>query len=190
MDPKAAMRAEVRAARDALSTAVHRNLSARISARVLELPAWRDANCVLLYISFGMEFDTAQLVSAVLTHDKQLYLPRVNRDHNILEIHRVSDPAHETAPGAFGIREPRVECALADLGKIDFVLVPGVAFTPQGDRLGYGRGYYDRLIRELRHRPLLAAAAFALQIRAQIPINDGDQRVDLVITEHTSYHAG
>ena len=117
------MRSEVLAARDALSTAVHRNLSARISARVLELPAWRDANCVLLYISFGMEFDTAQLVSAALTHEKQLYLPRVNRDHNILEIHRVSDPAHETVPGAFGIREPRVECAPADLGKIDFVLV-------------------------------------------------------------------
>jgi|SRR5208282_1066932 len=189
-DPKAALRAEVLAARDALPAATRHELNTRISARVLELPVWRDAHCVLLYLSFGTEFDTAQIISSALAHGKQLCLPRVNRGRDTLKIHLVSDPAHETAPGAFGIREPRIECTRADLDQIDFVLVPGVAFTPQGDRLGYGRGYYDRLIRELNHRPLLAAAAFALQIREQIPISAGDQRVDLIITEQTSYRAG
>jgi 5-formyltetrahydrofolate cyclo-ligase len=188
-DSKAVLRAKVLAARDALPAEIHCDLNKRISARVLELPVWRDANCVLLYLSFGKEFDTAQLVSAALARGKQLCLPRVNRDSNTLEIYRVSDPVQETAPGAFGIREPRVECGRADLDKIDFVLVPGIAFTPHGDRLGFGRGYYDRLICELSHRPLLVAAAFTLQIRAQIPIGDGDRRVDWIITEQTSYRA-
>ncbi len=189
-DPKAALRAEVLAARDALPAATRHELNIRISERVLELPAWRNAHCVLLYLSFGTEFDTAQIISAALAQNKQLCLPRVNRSRDILDIHRVSNLARETAPGAFGIREPHVACARADLDQIDFVLVPGVAFTPHGDRLGYGRGYYDRLIRELHHRPLLAAAAFALQIREQIPISAGDRRVDLIITEQTSYRAG
>ncbi len=189
-DPKAALRAEALAARDALPAATRHELNTRISTRVLELPAWHGAHCVLLYLSFGTEFDTAQIISAALAQNKQLCLPRVNRGRDILDIHRVSDPVLETTPGAFGIREPRIECPHADLEQIDFVLVPGIAFTPHGDRLGYGRGYYDRLIRELNHRPLLAAAAFALQIREPIPISAGDQRVDLIITEQTSYRAG
>jgi len=190
-DSKAALRAEIRAARDALPAETRRDLSARISERVLELDAWRDAGCVLLYLSFGGEFDTAQLVADALARGKQLCLPRVNRDRNHLEIHQVRDLAHETAPGAFGIREPLAACPRADIRKIDFVLVPGVAFTPRGDRLGYGRGYYDRLIREHGYcRPLLVAAAFALQIREQIPTGDSDQRVDWVITEQALYRAG
>ena len=187
VDPKAALRAEIRAARDALPAAARDELGARISARVLALDAWRDAGCVLLYLSFGSEFDTAPLVAAAVGGGKRLCLPRVDRERGTLDIHHVGDPARDTAPGAFGVREPRAECARAEPGAVDFVLAPGVAFTPRGERLGYGGGYYDRLLGTLRAPSV--AAAFALQMREHIPVGGHDRRVDWVITEQTSYRA-
>jgi len=182
------LRAEIRAARDALPAAARRALGARISARVLELDAWHAAGGVLLYLSFGSEFDTAPLVAAALAHGKRLCLPRLNRDRNALEIHYVHDVEHDTAPGAFGVREPLPACARAGLGEIDFVLTPGLAFTPRGERLGYGGGYYDRLLESL-DRATSVAAAFALQVREQIPVEPHDRRVDWVVTEQTAQRA-
>ena len=74
-------------------------------------------------------------------------------------------------PGLWGIREPVVErCErLATLNEVEFALLPGVAFSRDGARLGYGGGFYDKLLARMTHRPALVAAAFALQIVEQIP---------------------
>ena len=89
----------------------------------------------------------------------------------------------------WGIREPIVErCErLATLNEVEFALLPGVAFARNGARLGYGGGYYDKLLgRHMRngaHPPVLAAAAFALQIVEQIPQEKTDVKVEWIITE-------
>ncbi len=189
ISPKTALRKQIIAARDALPSASRRDLSARITQQLLELDAYRNASCVLAYMSFGSEFDTGAAVADALAGGKQLYLPRVNRDKRALEVHVVTDLDRDLASGTWGIREPRAACLRADLDRIDFVLLPGVAFTPRCERLGYGGGFYDRLIAHFAHRPPLVAAAFALQIRDQIPLDADDQRVDLVITENASYRA-
>jgi 5-formyltetrahydrofolate cyclo-ligase len=162
-------------------------LSARITPQLLALDAYRQASCVLAYMSFGSEFDTAALVTDALASGRQLYLPRVDRNTRRLELHYVENPDRDLQTGTWGIREPRAECPPADLARIDFVLLPGVAFTPQCDRLGYGGGFYDRLIPRFASRPPLVAASFALQIRDAIPLDANDQRVDVVITEHSFY---
>jgi 5-formyltetrahydrofolate cyclo-ligase len=185
--PKAALRRQLIAARDALPPATRRELSARITSQLLALDAYRQASCVLAYMSFGSEFDTAALVTDALASGKQLCLPRVDRSTRRLEVHYVENPAGDLQTGTWGIREPRAECPPADLAGIDFVLLPGVAFTPQCDRLGYGGGFYDRLIPRFAQRPPLVAASFALQIRDTVPLDANDQRVDVVITEHSFY---
>ena len=185
--PKAELRRQIIAARDALPPATRRELSARITPQLLALDAYRQANCVLAYMSFGSEFDTAALVRDALASGRQLCLPRVDRNTRRLELHYVGNPASDLQTGTWGIREPRAECPPADLARVDFVLLPGVAFTPQCDRLGYGGGFYDRLIPRFASRPPLVAASFALQIRDAVPLDAGDQRVDVVITEHSFY---
>jgi 5-formyltetrahydrofolate cyclo-ligase len=185
--PKAALRRQLIAARDALPPATRRELSARITPQLLALDAYRQASCVLAYMSFGSEFDTAALVTDALASGRQLCLPRVDRNTRRLELHYVENPDRDLQTGTWGIREPRAECPPADLARIDFVLLPGVAFTPQCDRLGYGGGFYDRLITRFASRPPLVAASFALQIRDAIPLDASDQRVDVVITEHSFY---
>ena len=185
--PKTALRRQIIAARDALPAEKRRELSARITTRVLELAAYRNARCVLAYMSFGSEYGTDALVADAFAHGRQLCLPRVARDTGRLELHRVGSVEHDLQSGVWGIREPRAGCPPADLDRIDFVLLPGVAFTPRCERLGYGGGYYDRLIARFARRPPLVAAAFALQVCAEIPLHAGDERIDAVVTEDDIY---
>lgn len=142
----------------------------------------------MAYMSIGSEFDTAAFVSDLRAQGKALVLPRAPRGSRLLELYVVRDPKRELAAGVWGIQEPRPDrCRPARLEEIDFVLVPGVAFTTRCDRLGYGGGFYDRLIAGFAQRPPLVAAAFTLQIVPALPLSPSDQAVDSVITEGGVY---
>lgn len=185
--PKSALRKEILAARDALPLAERQSASAAITTRLLALDAYRGARCILAYMSFGSEFDTAALIADALAAGKELCLPRVERATRRLMLHRVHDLAADLQAGTWGIREPRADCPPADLARADFVLLPGVAFTARCERLGYGGGFYDRLIPQFRIRPPLVAAAFDMQIRERVPTDANDQRVDVVVAQSAFY---
>jgi 5-formyltetrahydrofolate cyclo-ligase len=188
LSEKQALRQQVLARRDALEAARRASLSTSITARVLALSSYQAARCVLAYWSIGSEFETASFVADARAQEKTLVLPRAPRGGRMLELYAVRDPEHDLAPGVWGIREPRAElCRSVPLEEIDFVLVPGVAFTARCERLGYGKGFYDRLIGGFPERPPLVAAAFALQIVPALPVSSTDQLVDLVITEDATY---
>ena len=95
----------------------------------------------------------------------------------------------ELRPGPWRIPEPDpARCDLAAPADIDFILVPGVAFDPDGGRLGYGAGYYDRLLAAWpAPLPALVALAFEIQIVPAVPVLAGDHRVDLIVTESQTY---
>ncbi len=185
---KSELRKRIIAARDALDPTRRREFSARITPRLLALPAYRDARCVMAYVTFGAEFDTGSFIADLRASGKQLVLPRVDRDTRALKLYTVRDPDQDLAPGVWGIREPRVAvCPEVAPATVDFVLVPGVAFTARCERLGYGGGYYDRLIHTFADRPALVAAAYSLQIVPELPVTPSDQKVDIVITEEAEY---
>ncbi len=177
------------ARRDALSAAQRHALSERITARLLGLEAYRKARCVMAYMGFGGEFETSGFIADLLAQGKNLVLPRVERGSRALGLYAVHDPDKQLEAGVWGIRQPRADaCPAVTSAEIGFALVPGVAFTPRCERLGYGGGYYDGFIRSLgAQRPALVAAAFALQVVAELPMSDTDQKVDRVITEEAEY---
>jgi len=186
---KSDIRKQVLARRDALDAAERLALSARITARLLGLDAYRAARCVMAYMSFGGEFDTSQFVAQVHASGRRLALPRVDGASRAIRIHEVRDLQRELAAGVWGIREPRVDlCPEVPASEVGLVLVPGVAFTRRGERLGYGGGYYDGFIRGLGSpRPALVAAAFSLQILPELPVSGRDQKVDCLVTEDAEY---
>jgi 5-formyltetrahydrofolate cyclo-ligase len=185
---KKSVRRHVLALRDALSGDARERKSAQVTARLLELPAFAGAATVAAYSSFGTEFDTGFFLAAVLARGKNLVLPRVARERKELVFHFVTDPAQSLLPGKWGIREPDpAQCADAELDEIDFMLVPGVAFTRRGERLGYGGGFYDAAISATRTDVVKVAAAFAVQIVNELPLEPHDRRVDLVVTEDAEY---
>jgi 5-formyltetrahydrofolate cyclo-ligase len=141
----------------------------------------------MAYASFGSEFETGDFIADALARGKTLVLPRVERDSRILQLRQVRDPARQLVAGVWGILQPRADlCPLVPASQLDFLLVPGVAFTRHCERLGYGGGYYDTFIRGLVRRAPLVAAAFSIQILPALPVSERDQSVDCVVTENVN----
>lgn len=186
---KSALRREILARRDALDPEVRSARSGSALDRVLRVPEFRAATVVLAYASFGSELETRPLLDDVLAGGRRLVLPRVDRQARRLVLHEVRTLAADLLPGTWGIPEPApARCRVVAPHEVEFVLVPGVAFDPDGGRVGYGAGFYDRLLGEWPPPlPPLVAAAFELQIVPAVPVLPTDHRVDLIATESRTY---
>ena len=150
--------------------------SAKILAALETHPAFRTAHTVLLYHSLKDEVDTHEFIRK-WSSKKQILLPVVVG--NELEVRKYTTP-EELVQGAFGIKEPMGEL-FTNYALIDLIVVPGVAFDTKGNRLGRGKGYYDRL---LPHIPSAykAGICFPFQIVEEVPAESFDIRMDEIIT--------
>jgi len=188
---KREIRARIIARREALSEALRRDWSAAITSRLLALEGYRRARVVAAYASFRAEFDTSAFLADVLAAGKRLALPRVAANRELLEYCFVTDPVRDLAPRTWGIPEPGAHCEqMADGSAVDFVLAPGLAFNRRGDRLGYGRGYFDRFIASLPGRPLVVAGAYSTQLVGKLPVEPHDRRVQVLVTEYETIVIG
>lgn len=185
-DAKRAMRDRVLRARDSLPPEIREQAGRAIVATLAARADFRAAETVLLSLSFRSEYDTRPLFEAALAAGKVVSAPRVNADSRMLEAFVVTDPGRDVAPGFRGIPEPLPHCAAVALDAIDWVLVPGVAFDTRGYRIGYGGGYYDRLLPLLRDDAQRIAGAFELQVVEQVPSAPHDLAVDAIVTERRS----
>ena len=177
------MRLSVLAARDALPLRWRQTASQRITRRLAEVSEWTTASTVLAYASLGSEFDSTAVLASVLASGRRLVLPRVRRTPWSLSLHVVTVLDQDLVASAWGIREPDPDrCPVLDLRDVDCVLVPGVAFDARGGRLGYGGGFYDRLLAGAGGVSLIAAA-FSLQLVPSVPMAAHDRRVPIIVTE-------
>ena len=183
---KLTLRQRIIAARENLAATERLRLSHVILDAVSSLPVYKQASTVLGYLNFGAELDTEHWVAQALQDGKRVLLPRANKASKHLDLYQVNDLRQDVAPGSWGIREPLSERCIKEEspGTIDFILLPGVAFSRNGGRLGYGGGFYDRLLARMPHRPALVAAAFGLQVVEDIPLEDTDRAVEWLVTEN------
>jgi len=182
-DAKAALRARVLAERDALPADLRASASAAIVARMLARTDFLAAQCILVTLPFHNEWDSTTLVRAALDAGKTVAIPRVDKDARMLEPQRITDLARDVGLGYRSIPEPLPDCPRIARGDIDFVVVPGVAFDCEGRRLGYGGGYYDRLLPLLSPRAPRVAGAFDMQVVDRVPVGPNDIAIDAVVTE-------
>ena len=186
-EAKLAMRRQVQAARDALDLAFRAAASEAIATRVAAFPEYASSAAVLLTLPFRSEWDTLALVRAALAAGKTVAVPRVDKASRMLELHAIADPQADIVASDQGIPEPRPACPRVPRDAIDFVLVPGVAFDLAGRRLGYGGGYYDRLLPLLSPRALRVAGAFEIQLVDRVPAAPHDLAVDAIVTESRAF---
>jgi 5,10-methenyltetrahydrofolate synthetase len=182
-EAKLALRREVLARRDALPADVRAAASTAIAQRVAALPKFVAARAVLLTLAFRSEWNTRPLVHAALANAKTVVVPRVDRQTRMLDLHSIDDLDRDVVPGHLDILEPLPSCPQVPPEAIEFVLVPGVAFDADGRRLGYGGGYYDRLLPLLAPGTPRVAGAFDIQIVERVPAAPHDVRVDAIVTE-------
>jgi 5-formyltetrahydrofolate cyclo-ligase len=194
MPDKKTLRVQMRALRDAIPTAQRAEWSAAICARAIDLPAFRSARVIHCFLSIQSEVDTRPLIARALTHDKRVAVPvfvKGSDETPCAEILSLDDDELEI--GRFNLRMPKVMRPVA-LAEIDLVFVPLLAFAVAEDaprepqagkvcRLGYGVGYYDRLLGRLRADTPKIGLAFAAQRVEDMPAEAHDIRLDAVITE-------
>ena len=187
-DAKAELRKAIIERRAALSLPARQTANRAISKQVLALGGFNDAQTVMAYMNIAAEFSTSEIVRAALDRDKLLVLPKVNRAEQRLDLYRVDNIDTDLTPGTWGIPEPNPErCEKISAEEIDFVLIPGIAFDADCNRLGYGGGYYDRLLEDLGPFTSLVAPAFSVQIVGRVPIEPHDIPLNLIVTEQQKY---
>jgi len=187
MNERHAMRRQGLRARDAMPPEERGRAGALICQRLLESSWFRNARCLLCYVSYRSEVPTGLLLAATLRAGKRLTVPLTLPKEKALLAVTIEDPERELRPGYCGIPEPSPEQAAQrriDPATLEMVIVPGAVFDPGGGRLGYGGGYYDRFLQAQAPGALRVALAFDLQLTDRVPLAAHDQPMDVIVTEH------
>ena len=140
-----------------------------------------DGAVVSTYFAIGDEADPAPLIEALRARGHRIVLPRVAGRGKPLDFHLYEKGA-KLVPGGFGLSEPSRDWPLLDP---DVLAVPLLAFDARGYRIGYGAGFYDRTLQRLRESKNILAASYCFSVQefADVPHDDNDQRLDLIVTE-------
>jgi len=181
---KAELRERVRAGTRDLWTTRRAAASKEVCLRLRKVPEWSAARSVLLYMALADELDLHTLIGDSLRAGKIVAFPRFVAEYQEYVACRVADLANDLSVGRFGIREPGVECPVIPLNRLDFVAIPGIAFTLNGRRLGRGRGYYDRLLAPVSGTK--CGVALDEQVVESIPVGAHDVQLDWIVTPSRS----
>jgi 5-formyltetrahydrofolate cyclo-ligase len=165
-------------------------LSRRIVAKFFGLEEYRAARTVLLYLDVRAEVRTRHDLPSALASGKRIVVPWCNDDGQLELFHL--EHVDELSVGMYKILEPRLELRLLPakqvaVTELDVVMVPGVAFDRRGARMGHGKGYYDKLLENVRPDTPLVALAFECQLIPEIPIEPHDVFMDKILTEAGVY---
>lgn len=168
------IREKVNGLRKSLSQEEIDEKSKVIVEKLMALDEYKNAKTIMSYVSLYMEVNTQKFIKDEFTN-KNIVVPVIH-DANI-QVSKLKK--FEFSEGKFGVLEPLDK--EAHQGKIDVVIVPGVAFDPKGRRIGFGKGYYDKFLKNFDG--LKIAFAFDEQIVDDVPTDEHDVGMDMIITD-------
>lgn len=173
------LRREIRARKKEHGEKEMQSTSTLILERLEQQTLFQEAKCLLFYHALPDEVQTAEFLEKWHAR-KTILLPVVEADH--LLVRRFEPGA--IRKGCFDIWEPAGE-NITDLSQIDLIIVPGMGFDKKGNRLGRGKGFYDRLLRQLKAPKI--GIGFAWQLFEEIPTEPFDQPLDGILTDQHFY---
>lgn len=151
-----------------------------VAKAFLQSELYKNAQQIMAYFPLGNETDTREIISAVFSDGKRLVLPVT--DPKTGEITPcICEKDTKLIKGAFSVTEPQTKLP-ADMSKTDVVLVPGIAFDLSGNRVGFGKGCYDRLLKDTA--AVKVGLCYDYQICPEIPADEHDVKMDFLITEN------
>ncbi len=168
--------------RDKLSASEKNSYDEKIFTKVKNLKAYKEARVLFTFISFGSEVDTLRLIEDALRKGKVVAVPWINKEKNLMEA-KVIRNLEDMYPGLYGILEPSPEAETLKPQEIDLIITPGVAFDNLGGRIGYGGGYYDKFLSEVKASVPKIALSYELQRVDKLPLEPFDMKVTALITE-------
>jgi 5-formyltetrahydrofolate cyclo-ligase len=173
---KSSLRKLLLGKRDNLSADFIDIASKKIQKNLKKIQDYQTAKTIAAYYSIGSEVRTHDILQDILSSGKILALPRVEDNHLVFcNVSRFED----LEKGEFGIMEPKQNCP--QISEFDVILVPAIAMTKGGQRLGYGRGFYDRFLAYTKSTTI--ALTYSKFVVKNIPFSEDDVRIRLVVTE-------
>jgi len=157
--------------------------SMAIQDRVRKLPAFQSAGVIVAYVACRNEVQTGPLIAEALKRGIRVALPVTDTVKKEICARVISEYPGDLVPGAYGILEPNPSCTAISPEELDLVLVPGVGFDPAGFRLGFGGGYYDRLLLRLPEKTITVGLAYRFQVVETVFPEPHDRRVRYIVTE-------
>jgi 5-formyltetrahydrofolate cyclo-ligase len=176
---KASLRKVLLERRDTTSYDFIKLASQKIHNRLKQVEIFSSAKKIACYYPIGSEVLTQNIMQELLGDGKEISLPKVVGDN--LSFRKIGG-LKDLEKGEFGIMEPKENCQEAK--EMDVILVPTVAITKNGNRLGYGHGYYDKFLLESNAKTI--SLTYSKQIVKAIPISEKDVKIDWIVTEEKS----
>lgn len=148
-----------------------------LTKKILNLKEYKESKTVFIYVSYGSEISTIDLIKEALREKTVLVPYCVDKFGKMIAVK--IDSKDDLKEGMYGIKEP--ECPIEYEGKIDLTIVPGVAFSKEGYRIGYGKGYYDRFLKE--HDTFSLGICHSELLFDKVPFDEFDVKLQKIITE-------
>ncbi|MBE3093329.1 MAG: 5-formyltetrahydrofolate cyclo-ligase [Actinobacteria bacterium] len=181
------IRKRIQNKRNSLPIRDRKKRSKIIAEKFFDTAYYNNSNNILIFYPFRSEIDVTIIIRQALENKKNIILPRIHDQE--LKLFYVDNLKKQLERGAYGIMEPIIGlCRPAKISDIDLVVVPGISFDKNLNRLGYGGGYYDKLLLHIPEGVKKIALCFDIQVVDSIPISEHDIKVDILITDTKIYH--
>ena len=184
-ETKARLRKELVAKRDALPPGAQERFARAVVAKLAALPQYAAARSVLATMSIGSEWSTRPFLDRARADGKAIFLPRITDARpKRLQLHRVADLDRDLRPGVWDIPEPDpARCPEGEITDVDFALVPALAIDAEGFRLGYGAGYFDKLLAGRGPKTFCVTALPSPFVVARLPREPHDMAIHLIVSD-------
>jgi 5-formyltetrahydrofolate cyclo-ligase len=180
-EEKKRLRKEILQRMNALSEEQYTTLSAKIVDSLYKQREWIEAKTIGITLSMEREVNTYAIIEKAWEEGKAIVVPKCNRETRTMTFRQITN-FEQLETVYMNLREPDPSITEeVSAEEIDLLLVPGVAFTRKGDRVGYGGGYYDRYLVNYKEKTL--SLVFDFQIVSHIPVEPFDKTVQKIITE-------
>lgn len=156
--------------------------SLRACHRLFEQPEYIKAEVVMVFLSLPTEVDTSPIVLRIWQDRKRALAPKVSWNQRRMMPVEIRSLTEDLTVSSMGVREP-VSGIPFPVSLIDLVIVPGLGFDEYGNRLGRGRGFYDKFLAHPEFKGVACALAFEEQVTTSIPVGPLDRHVDMLVTD-------
>lgn len=163
--------------------------SSIIMNKLIASEEYKKSKTVFIYMDFKNEVTTSKLIKSMIEEGKRVVIPYTDTINTVIIPVELQDIENDLKISPFGYMEPKKEKIIpVDPKEFDLIIVPGVVFDKRLNRIGFGKGYYDRILINKRHDVKAVAVAFELQVLDEIPFEEHDVKMDMIITEENIYN--
>ncbi|MGF0110837.1 MULTISPECIES: 5-formyltetrahydrofolate cyclo-ligase [unclassified Clostridium] len=180
-EEKKILRNKILIIRNSLDKEVKEAMDDKIYNKLITSDLYIKAKNIFIYLSFGSEIQTNNIITKALRDGKEVYIPKVYKKNKLMKAVRLKS-FNDLKENSMGILEPIDDSNYIDKREIDLILVPGVVFDLNGNRIGYGGGYYDRYLQDIKEIRNKVVLAYDLQIVDSINPDIHDIAFDYIIT--------